>query len=62
MQNDISKDDVRKRSRFYQGLIDTPVLKSGKKTKYRHRPSTVIIFITKEDVFGKDLAKYAFTE
>lgn len=62
MQNDIHTDDVRKRSRYYQGLLDTPVLKSGKKTKYKQLPSTVIIFITKEDIFGKDLAKYTFTE
>lgn len=62
MQNDASGDDVRKRSRFYQGLIDTPVLKSGKKTRYKHLPSTVIIFITQEDIFGKDLAMYTFSE
>lgn len=62
MQNDTSSDDVRKRSRFYQGMLDTPVLKSGKKTRYRNLPSTVIIFITQEDIFGKDLAKYTFTE
>lgn len=62
MQNDVHKDDVKKRSRFYQGLMDTPVLKSGKKTKYKELPSTVIIFITKEDIFGEDLAKYTFTE
>jgi len=62
MQNDVNKDDVRKRSRFYQGLIDTPILKSGKNTKYKHLPSTVIIFITQEDIFGEDLVKYTFTE
>lgn len=62
MQNDIQKDDVRKRSRYYQGLIDSPILKSGKKTRYKQLPSTVIIFITKEDIFGRDLAKYTFTE
>lgn len=28
MQNDTDGDDVCKRSRFYQSLIDTPVLKS----------------------------------
>ena len=39
MQNDVHKDDIRKRSRFYQGLMDTPILKSGKKTKYKHLPS-----------------------
>ncbi len=62
MQNDLEGDDVRKRSRFYQGMIDTPILKSGKKTRYKHLPSTVIIFITQEDIFGKDRAKYTFSE
>lgn len=62
MQNDSDSDDIRKRSRFYQGLIDTPVLKSGKETRYKYLPSTVIIFITREDVFGKNLAKYTFSE
>lgn len=62
MQNDTSKDDVRKRSRYYQGLLDSPVLKSGKKTRYRDLQSSVIIFITQEDIFQKDLAAYTFTE
>lgn len=62
MQNNSNEDDIRKRSRFYQGLIDTPILKSGKKTHYRHLPSTVIIFITQEDILGKDLAMYTFGE
>ncbi len=62
MQNDTKGDDVRKRSRYYQGLLDSPVLKSGKATRYKHLPSTVIIFITQEDIFGRDLAKYTFTE
>ena len=62
MQNDSKKDDIRRRSRFYQGLMDTPILKSGRNTKYRTLPSTVIIFITQEDIFGEDLAKYTFTE
>ena len=62
MQNSSNDDDLPKRSRFYQGMLDTPILKSGKKTKYRKLPSTVIIFITQEDIFGKDLAKYTFTE
>ena len=62
MQNSSKDDDLPKRSRFYQGMLDTPILKSGKKTKYRKLPSTVIIFITQEDIFGKDLAKYTFTE
>lgn len=62
MQNDADGDDIRKRSRYYQGLIDSPILKSGKKTKYKMLPSTVIVFITQDDIFGKDLAKYTFTE
>lgn len=37
-------------------------MKSGKETKYKELPSTVIIFITQEDIFKKDLAKYTFTE
>ena len=62
MQNDVRQDDLRKRSRFYQGMLDTPILKSGKETRYRMLPSTVIIFITQEDIFGRDRAKYTFTE
>ena len=62
IQNDTETDDVRRRSRYYQGLMDSPILKSGKKTRYRHLPSTVIIFITQEDIFGQDRAMYTFTE
>ena len=43
-------------------MLDTPIVKSGKETKYKELPSTVIIFITQEDIFKKDLAKYTFTE
>ena len=62
MQNMTHEDDIRKRSRFYQSLIDSPILKSGKSIKYRQLPSTVVIFITQEDIFGENLAKYTFTE
>lgn len=62
MQNDTDQDSVPRRSRFYQGLMDSPVLKSGKKTKYRQLPSSTIIFITQDDIFKKDMAKYTFTE
>ncbi|MCM1251989.1 MAG: Rpn family recombination-promoting nuclease/putative transposase [Clostridium sp.] len=62
MQNDSDSDDIRKRSRFYQGMIDTPILKSGKETRYKNLPSTVIIFITQKDIFGRGLAKYTFSE
>ena len=62
MQNDTSQDDIRKRSRYYQSLLDTPLLKSGRETRYRHLPPSVVTFITQEDIFGKDLAKYTFRE
>lgn len=62
MQNDISRDDIRKRARFYQGLLDTPVLKSGRETRYKYLPSTTIIFITDDDIFGRDIARYTFSE
>ncbi len=62
MQNDASEDDLKKRSRYYQGLLDAPALKAGKHTKYRHLPSTIVIFITQTDLFGKDRAMYTFTE
>ena len=61
MQNDTSQDDIRKQSRYYQSLLDTPLLKSGRETRYRHLPPSVVTFITQEDIFGKDLAKYTFT-
>ena len=62
MENHSEKDSIPKRAGFYQGLIDTPILKSGSKTKYKNLPATVIIFITQDDIFKKDLAKYTFRE
>ncbi len=62
MENHSDKDSVPKRARFYQGLIDSPILKSGSKTKYKNLPATVIIFITQDDIFKRDLAKYTFVE
>ena len=62
MQNDTEQDDMRCRARFYQGLIDTPLLKSGRETRYKQLPPTIITFITQKDIFGKGLAKYTFTE
>lgn len=62
MQNDTKGDNIRKRSRFYQSMIDAPILKSGKKTRYKNLPLTAIIFITQEDIFGRDLAMYTFSE
>ena len=53
MQNDTEQDDMRRRVRFYQGLMDTPVLKSGRETRYKYLPPTIITFITQKDIFGK---------
>ena len=54
MQDDTEADDVRAEARFYQGLIDTPVLKAGKTTRYKHLPSTVIILSRRRDIFSRD--------
>lgn len=62
MQNDTDHDSMQKRARYYQSLLDTPYLKAGKRTKYRQLPPTVVTFITQEDIFGRDQAKYTFTE
>ncbi len=62
MQNDARHDNLAKRSRFYQGMLDTPVLKAGPNTKYRQLPYTIIIFITQEDIFGRNKAMYTFKE
>lgn len=62
MQNNTEEDDERKRSRFYQGLMDVPILKSGKRTKYKNLPTTVVIFITQKDIFKQDSVIYIFSE
>lgn len=62
MQNSSTEDFIPKRARFYQSLLDSPILKSGRAAKYKNLPSTAIIFITQEDIFGKDLAQYTFLE
>ena len=62
MQNDSKNNNIPKRSRFYQALLDTPILKSGKDTKYRELPSSIIIFITQDDLWERDLARYTFVE
>ena len=62
MQNDIFGDNLPKRARFYQGTMDTPILKAGKNTRYKQLPATIIIFITQDDIFGRNLARYTFEE
>lgn len=52
MQNEGHQDSMPKRSRYYQGMLDRPLLRSGKRT-VQGLPSTTIIFITQEDIFQK---------
>lgn len=62
MQNESNADFIPKRARFYQSLMDSPILKAGSETRYKNLPTTAVIFITQEDIFGKALAKYTFLE
>ncbi|MCL2718394.1 MAG: PD-(D/E)XK nuclease family transposase [Lachnospiraceae bacterium] len=62
MQNESHSDFIPKRARFYQSLIDSPILKAGKESKYRDLPTTAIIFITQDDIFNRGLARYTFVE
>jgi len=52
------KKEVRKRSRYYQGLIDMDHLSSG--NPYYNLKETYIIFICTYDVFGKGYYRYQF--
>ncbi len=49
-----------KRSRFYQGIIDTDYLDKG--NSYKSLPDSNVIFICTFDPFGYDLAHYTFRE
>ena len=50
--------DLGKRTRFYQSLIDADCLIRG--TDYKKLPESMIIFICKDDPFGRGLQKYSF--
>lgn len=55
-KNKERQEELPKRMRYYQGMIDTAILSSG--TPYRKLPNTYIVFICTYDPFGKGLAKY----
>lgn len=57
MQNR-SYDDLGKRTRFYQSLIDADCLLRG--MDYKKLPESIIIFICKNDPFDAGLQKYTF--
>lgn len=56
----IQNDNLAKRSRFYQGIMDSVSLPSGKDVVYEMLPDSLIVFITGFDPFGKGLYKYTF--
>ncbi len=51
-------EELPERARYYQGVIDVDLLKSGQ--QYKELKTTYIIFICLDDVFKKGLAKYTF--
>ena len=50
--------ELPERARYYQGVMDVDLLKSGQ--QYKELKTTYIIFICLDDVFKKGLAKYTF--
>ena len=54
---DICKE-LPERSRYYQGVIDVDLLKSGQ--KYKDLKTSFVIFICVDDIFEKGRAKYTF--
>ena len=50
--------ELPERSRYYQGVMDVDLLKSGQ--QYKELKTTYIIFICMDDIFKKGLAKYTF--
>lgn len=58
MQN-LSKDNLKKRSRYYHDLIDLDLLERG--CRYKNLNNTYVIFICDFDLFGEKQYKYTFT-
>ncbi|MBR3543411.1 MAG: Rpn family recombination-promoting nuclease/putative transposase [Treponema sp.] len=50
--------ELPERSRYYQGVIDVDLLKSGQ--KYKDLKTSFVIFICVDDIFGNGLPKYTF--
>ncbi|MBR5095589.1 MAG: Rpn family recombination-promoting nuclease/putative transposase [Treponema sp.] len=51
-------EELPERARYYQGVMDVDLLKSGQ--QYKELRTTYIIFICIDDIFKKGLAKYTF--
>lgn len=54
-----NEGNLPKRSRFYQSLLDTPLLKSGE-IDFEHLNNSFIIIIAPFDLFGKGKYRYTF--
>ena len=52
------KDDIPKRTRYYQGMLDLNLIEQG--SKYSKLKKTYIIFICLSDPFKKNLPVYTF--
>ena len=50
--------ELPERSRYYQGVVDVDLLKSGQ--RYKDLKTSFVIFICVDDIFGNGLAKYTF--
>ena len=57
MQN-LKKDDLTKRSRYYHDLIDLDLLEKG--CRYKELNNSYVIFICDFDLFGEGYYKYTF--
>lgn len=53
-----NKDDIRKRSRYHQAMVDTELLDKG--TLFSDLNESYVIFICTSDLFGKGRHKYTF--
>ena len=53
-----NQDDLAKRSRYYQGMIDLNLIEKG--MYFRELPKSYVIFICTFDLFGEGRHKYTF--
>ena len=54
-------EEIGKRARYYQSVMDTALLQKGKNVHYASLAKSVIIFICTYDPFGHGLGKYSFS-
>ena len=52
--------NLAKRSRFYQALIDSTLLASGRDVSFHHLPESYLIMITPFDLWGYGKYRYTF--